>query len=366
MSFANSQFENRQTQRLKRDGLFNHPERLVEAWYPICSVRKLPKGAARSFLILNQRVVVWRTKTGALHCTDAFCPHMGADLGNGNVIGERLRCYFHHWQFDGDGQLVERPCSKQALPKIKLRHYPVQEHLGFIWVYAGEKAASPLIVPPELDGMKLSPLHIASVDLYAHHHVMFAGGIDLQHFSTVHKVNIDFVAHEKDQGQNIREWQISGEIAPTSWRGRLGRWMIGPRFTYCARLGAGSMFAITYGYRQKFMGRFWTWPTLHIVWGCQPRTDGTSRVEVFSVTARRSRFRNLVCHLFTLALLLFLKDDDVKAFPNMRFQVDHPMPEDHPVLQLIHFINQLPESKWTQIPLNVSLLSTGSQTINLS
>jgi phenylpropionate dioxygenase-like ring-hydroxylating dioxygenase large terminal subunit len=274
---------------------------------------------------------------------------LGADLGNGQVVGENLRCYFHHWQFSGDGRLCERPCSKQKLPDIRLGSYPVREHAGYVWIYAGSEERTPLIVPPGLDGREVHALPLATVDLLAHHHVMFAGGIDLQHFSSVHNINIDFKADHRFLGDEVHEWTISGEISPKGWRGWLGRLLVGPRFTYRARLGAGSMIALTYGEPPR--SRF-SLPQLNVLWGCVPQTYGLSKVQVISLAGNENglfgRLKMWSRHLLTAALLALLEDDDAKAFPNMRFEVANPMPEDRTILELMRAINQMPESTWTK------------------
>jgi hypothetical protein len=65
-----------------------------------------------------------------------------------------------------------------------------------------------------------------------------------------------------------------------------------------------------------------------------------------------------------------IEDDDVKAFPNMRFQALNPMGEDKTMMQMIQAINQMPESPWSRElkkenpGLRNSHLSTGSPTTN--
>src|SRR5690242_20421917 len=91
--------ENVGTQPLVEHPVFNNPEVMTEGWYPVCSSRALRSGKARSFLLGAQRLTLFRGQDGRARALDAFCPHMGADLGNGTVVGNELRCYFHQWQF---------------------------------------------------------------------------------------------------------------------------------------------------------------------------------------------------------------------------------------------------------------------------
>ena len=362
---GHSRLENQNTQSLRVEKHFNNPDVLVEGWYPLLPAKNLKIKEARSFLILKQRVVVWRGEDGSLRAHDAFCPHLGADLGNGQVIENKIRCAFHHWTFSESGDLLQAGCAKRTATAIKLKKYPVEEYLGYVWVYAGESVQTPFIVPPGLEKEELHSLKLAEPTLFAHHHVMMTGGVDLQHFSSVHGMNIDFDYEFDKLGQHVFDWKVSGKIAPSSLRGRLGRLLIGSHVTYQMRVGGGSMVSITYGENQKIFGRFQL-PKLHLLWGCMPLTTGVSKVFVFSVVKKQKglwgKIKMFASHVLTLALIVFLKDDDTKAFPNMRFQATNPTAEDRPLLQLIHAINSMPESLWTkkkEIPFKNSTFNIG-------
>jgi nitrite reductase/ring-hydroxylating ferredoxin subunit len=370
---GHSRYENLVSQPLKFEGLFANPDAIVEGWYPLLPSNLLAIGEARSFTILRQRVVVWRGQDANLSALDAFCPHMGADLGNGRVVGNNLQCYFHHWQFSSDGQVSNAVCSRMnSVEKARLKRYELREYLGHVWIYAGDEIRTPLIVPAGLEDHEIAAMKIAEPTLFAHHHVMMAGGIDLLHFSTVHGIDIDFDFQHSASADSVLDWSMSGPIANTTWRGRVGRLLVGSEFKYRLRVGGGSMVAITYGENQRFMGRFFKIPSLHVLWGCVPTTDGVSRVTVFSVIKKPKGWlaglRARALHALTLALLVWLRDDDVKAFPNMRFQVATPLPEDKPVLQLIFAINRMRESIWTKKSFEEksknSHLSTGSSITN--
>lgn len=47
---------------------------------------------------------------------DAYCPHLGANLGvGGRVHGNCIECPFHGWQFDGEtGQCVKIPYAEKV------------------------------------------------------------------------------------------------------------------------------------------------------------------------------------------------------------------------------------------------------------
>ena len=63
------------------------------------------------FSFLGKAFAVFRDEEGIAHLLDAYCPHMGANLGaGGQVKGSCLECPFHGWRFDGNsGKCVSIP-----------------------------------------------------------------------------------------------------------------------------------------------------------------------------------------------------------------------------------------------------------------
>ena len=66
---------------------FNNPAVVVQSWYVAGRSESLPRGKVRSFDLGNRRIAVYRDTAGVLHALDARCPHLGADLGHGRVVG---------------------------------------------------------------------------------------------------------------------------------------------------------------------------------------------------------------------------------------------------------------------------------------
>ena len=67
--------------------------------------RDLPPGLSRSVRVGGRRVALFN-EGGKLFAVDEACPHMGADLSNGDLKAGTLTCAWHGWQFNiqsGDG-----------------------------------------------------------------------------------------------------------------------------------------------------------------------------------------------------------------------------------------------------------------------
>jgi nitrite reductase/ring-hydroxylating ferredoxin subunit len=345
--------ENLHTQPLSRHRAFNNHEVLTEGWYPALPSRALGPKQARSVRIGYQRLVVYRGEDGRARALDAFCPHMGADLANGTVVGDQIECYFHQWRFNEHGACAGTRCGETPPKGARLDAYPVEERYGFVWVYSAPVATHPLPVCPGLEGADVAAVHLGRVKLYAHHHAMMAGGIDLQHFASVHNLDIDFALEVDEREAGVADWKLAGELpAGGGWRQRLGRWLVGARIGYTLRVAGGSIAAITYGREQRFRGRGFPIPGLHILWGCVPTAEGPSYVDIFILAKRRDGVAGKLATgaliALTAGLLAVLKDDDIKAFPNMRFNPRNLVGADRSVARFIQYANQLALSRWSK------------------
>lgn len=88
------------------------PPPFPNGWYAVAESKEVKKGQAISVDCLGENFVVFRTEEGIV-CMDAYCTHMGANLGVGGLVkGNCIECPFHQWKFSGkDGSLVDIPYS---------------------------------------------------------------------------------------------------------------------------------------------------------------------------------------------------------------------------------------------------------------
>jgi 5,5'-dehydrodivanillate O-demethylase len=93
----------------------------------------------------------------------ARCAHRGTQLSTGGVEGDCLRCFYHGWKYDADGQCIEQPAEEgnwnsefgiRTTPassefqarrstfaeKVRIRSYPTEEYLGLVFAYLGEES----------------------------------------------------------------------------------------------------------------------------------------------------------------------------------------------------------------------------------
>ena len=125
---------------------------LRQFWHPACLSSELNVKDKRRELILGEYITLYRGESGQVHALTDRCAHRGLQLSLGWVEGERIRCFYHGWTFDGAGACKEQPAEPQAYAaRVKIRAFAAREYLGVIFVYLGEAPAPAFPTYPELE-----------------------------------------------------------------------------------------------------------------------------------------------------------------------------------------------------------------------
>ncbi|HEY7498552.1 MAG TPA: Rieske 2Fe-2S domain-containing protein [Vicinamibacterales bacterium] len=124
-----------------------------QSWYLMCRSRELGRGRIVSREILGHQLAIFRAQSGAVTAMDARCAHMGAHLGRGDVVGDRIRCALHHWTCDAAG-VCRSPNGTTWRPQTI---YPTIERHGAIFMFAGPEPRFDL---PSLAQPDESPLRV--------------------------------------------------------------------------------------------------------------------------------------------------------------------------------------------------------------
>jgi 5,5'-dehydrodivanillate O-demethylase len=157
-------------------------------WQPICLSTEVEKGRARREQIMSEFVTIYRGASGELHAVADRCPHRGVQLSLGWVQGEEIRCFYHGWKFDGAGQCTEQPAESAGYAsRIRIRHYPVREYLGFVFIYLGEGEPPELPRYPELEDESTGVLEsLARAPLPCNYFQRLENNIDQVHVNFAH------------------------------------------------------------------------------------------------------------------------------------------------------------------------------------
>ena len=86
------------------------PQQYPNAWLAVYDSHELKKGEVKPIFALGRDLVIYRGRSGKVYVFDAYCPHLGANLGvGGTVVGDNIKCHFHGWQFDNQGDCIAIP-----------------------------------------------------------------------------------------------------------------------------------------------------------------------------------------------------------------------------------------------------------------
>ena len=133
------------------------PVALVDEFNPEL-VPEMAKRPVKAVRLLGQDLVLFKnaptlpgsSNTSAWGLMDRDSPHRGADLSFGRLestpTGSALRCPFHGWQFDINGQCIDtpaEPAGSKLCERIKQRNYPVIERSGILFAWLGPEGSTP-------------------------------------------------------------------------------------------------------------------------------------------------------------------------------------------------------------------------------
>jgi len=185
--------------------------RLMRAhWIPACLSEEVAErdGVPVRVRLLGEELVAFRDTSGRLGVLDEHCPHRRASLALGRNEDCGLRCLYHGWKIDVDGNVVDRP-SEPATAGVdrrgKHRTYPCRESGGFVWVWMGDPAA-----PAVFDPLAWAPApdvrtSIVKMHVNCNWAQVLEGAIDSAHSSNLHST--DMVPVSLDDGTAQQEWR---------------------------------------------------------------------------------------------------------------------------------------------------------------
>ncbi|KAK2588202.1 hypothetical protein KPH14_004239 [Odynerus spinipes] len=109
-------------------------------WFALLESSQLKVGEVKHISALGENFAVFRTEKGVVNILDAYCPHLGANMGEGGrVRGDCLECPFHKWLFRGDDGRCSLIPYSQKVPNIaKTKAWKSCEvnQMIFVWYHA--------------------------------------------------------------------------------------------------------------------------------------------------------------------------------------------------------------------------------------
>jgi phenylpropionate dioxygenase-like ring-hydroxylating dioxygenase large terminal subunit len=145
---------------------------------------------------------VFRDADGVARVAANQCPHRGAPLAMGTVVGRAIQCPYHGWQWDGElGHCLHIPAlgrNGAIPPAARLRTFAAFEEYGLVWTTL---SGDPLGEPPhfaELDDLQWGSDWLGDPAFDVDMNV--CGAIenfrDVAHFPFVHEKTMGILPHE--------------------------------------------------------------------------------------------------------------------------------------------------------------------------
>lgn len=197
-------------------------------WQPALLSRELvAAGPPRRVRILGEDFIAFRDGAGKVGVVSPRCPHRGADLYFGRNEDCGLRCAYHGWQFDVQGECIDVPTAGEEQAELiksraKIASLTVREQGSVVWVFFGEADSD----APVFDYMTLPEEHyfVSKKLQQCNWAQAVEGGIDTAHFSYLHANITDGERTGLLPSKGINESPENGRY----------RWMIedsAPKFT---------------------------------------------------------------------------------------------------------------------------------------
>jgi phenylpropionate dioxygenase-like ring-hydroxylating dioxygenase large terminal subunit len=160
-------------------------------WHPVLLTEELPEadGPPRRLRVLGEDLVAFRDSQGQVGIVDAYCPHRRAPMFFGRNEACGLRCVYHGWKFDVQGNCVEMPTESPTSnfkDKVQIKAYPTAEYGGCVWIYMGPPDRQPAL--PHLEWAMVPDSHrVVSRWLQECNYMQAVEGeIDSAHVSWLH------------------------------------------------------------------------------------------------------------------------------------------------------------------------------------
>ncbi|WAH40252.1 Rieske 2Fe-2S domain-containing protein [Alicyclobacillus fastidiosus] len=180
-----------------------------EYWLPILLSCELQEKDGRPLRVrvLGEDLVAFRDSNGTIGLLEEHCPHRGASLYFGRNEECGLRCVYHGWKYDVNGNITDmpnEPPQSTFKDRLKAIAYPCVERNGTVWAYLGSKCAEQRPSLPDLEWnlVPQSRCYISKRYQECNWVQAYEGGIDSSHVSFLHsRLNsTDFTGSPREQG----------------------------------------------------------------------------------------------------------------------------------------------------------------------
>ncbi len=163
-------------------------EFMRQYWMPAAMSKEITRdGEPVRLLILGEKLIAFRDSDGRVGIMDHRCPHRCASLFLGRNEESGIRCVYHGWKFDVDGNCVDMPNvpkHQDFKDKVHAKAYKTAERNGLIWVFMGDQSAIPPL--PMIEANMIEDSEIWCLQRKCNWLQALEGDIDTSHVGFLH------------------------------------------------------------------------------------------------------------------------------------------------------------------------------------
>ena len=140
--------------------------------------------------VLGEALVAFRDSQGGIGLLNEHCSHRGTSLYYGRNEECGLRCIYHGWKYDVEGNVLETPAEPPESDfRKKIRHpaYPTVEVAGVIFAYLGPREKRPLFPNYAWAQLPQSRTYVTKCLLECNYLQGLEGECDSSHLSFLHR-----------------------------------------------------------------------------------------------------------------------------------------------------------------------------------
>jgi phenylpropionate dioxygenase-like ring-hydroxylating dioxygenase large terminal subunit len=191
--------------------------------------------------LLGEDLLAFRDSDGIVALVDAFCPHRRAPFFFGRNEECGIRCAYHGWKFDRNGDCVDLPTepgNERMKANLKITAYPTVERGGIVWAYMGPADQKP--PPPDYEWLRVphSHLHVSKTYEECNYLQALEGGLDTAHSSYAHNNNMSAKSDPRLLDKSPRL-----DVNPTEY---------GYNYVSTRQMGGGDVYIRLYHYVMPF------------------------------------------------------------------------------------------------------------------
>lgn len=178
-------------------------------WVPVCLSEEVaePDCDPIRVRLLGEDLVAFRDTSGRVGLLAERCAHRLTSLWLGRNEDGGLRCIYHGWKYDVDGNVLDMPCEpieSTFADRVKQVAYPTREAGDVVWAYMGPPAKKPPFADFEWTLVPGDNRSIAKVQEECNYLQGIEGTVDSSHGDVLHSGLHKLILRDAELSQDTR------------------------------------------------------------------------------------------------------------------------------------------------------------------